>query len=93
MSLIKVMMTASKNADKFKKLRKLKGAARTEEIRKYVNDAGELSLLKVLDKNATSSSRLSFSTGLIQQANLCQNQPSPFTPLSHRRPQAIVQPP
>lgn len=38
-------------ADKFEKLRKLKGAARTEEIRKYVNDAGEFSLLKFLDKN------------------------------------------
>ena len=37
--------------DKFEKLRKLKGAARTEEIRKYVNDAGEFSLLKFLDKN------------------------------------------
>ena len=36
--------------DKFEKLRKLKGAARTEEIRKYVNDAGEFSLLVLLDK-------------------------------------------
>ena len=45
-------------ADKFEKLRKLKGAARTEEIRKYVNDAGEFSLLKPWTKTATSSSRL-----------------------------------
>ena len=39
-------------AGKFGKVRKLKGgSARTEEIRKYVNDTGEFSLLKFLDKN------------------------------------------
>jgi len=52
-------------ADKFEKLRKLKGAALTEEIRKYVNDAGEFSLLKPWTKTATSSSRLSFSVGAL----------------------------
>ena len=52
-------------ADKFGKLGKPKGAAHTEEIRKYVNDAGEFSLLKFLDKDRDELNRLSFSVGAL----------------------------